>query len=122
MADVQVASIWDSAAANDEVQKHIMLSLIGPMNDDFAIFASHSNDDTYSVVIYPAIPESSQEIDISAAEFRAFLGKQRGKIEADTLSETADIFIHSLTVDDVRELTAEQNARGNSHACRLGSA
>ena len=81
-----------------------MNNLIGPLNDNFAIYATAAANDTYSVVIYPALPGEDQALAVPAAAFKAFLRTHRGHIETNDPSATPDIFVCALREDDVRDL------------------
>jgi hypothetical protein len=94
----------------------LMLNLIGPTDDHFAVLASPSDHDTYNLLIYPEIPESPQHIDVPSAKLMTFLESRQDTIEALGGSGTSGLFIHSLTEADVRELTSE---RGKPGPCRL---
>ena len=92
-----------------------MLNLIGPTNDHFAVLASQSDHDTYNLLIYPEIPEAPQHMDVPSAKLMNFIETRQDTIEALGGSGSSDVFIHSLTEADVRELTS---SRGKPEPCR----
>jgi hypothetical protein len=83
----------------------ILPTLIGPSNDSFAIFASPDGRGMYSVVIFPNAPESQQDIVIPAHQIRDFAASRQTHTEILPVAAGNDLFIHSLTAEDVQELT-----------------
>ncbi len=83
-----------------------MLNLNGPIDDQFAIFATPENDESYSIIIFPELDAIEQEIVIPAARLEHFLEARLNKSQESGSMEHSDIFIHSLTAEDVFELTA----------------
>jgi len=83
-----------------------MSSLVGSEDYDFAIYASHATHDSYSIVIYPPVSKALLSVTVAAAKFKDFLTKQKGKIEGANTSPTEDVFIHSLSLAEVSQLTS----------------
>ncbi len=83
-----------------------MSSLIGPTNDCFAILASPSDHDMYHVVIYPDVPETPHDVNVSSAKLKTFLASRYDYAESFSDHEQTNVFVHSLTEADVRELTS----------------
>ena len=83
-----------------------MLNLIGPVDDQFAIFATPENDESYSIIIFPELEAIEQEIVIPAARLENFLEARLGNSQESGSAERSDIFIHSLTAEEIFELTS----------------
>jgi hypothetical protein len=79
-----------------------MQKLIGPRNDQFAILATQG---TYTVVVFPEPPQPHPEILISASRIKHFAEARLDHLESVTTCQHPDLFIHSLTVEEVAELT-----------------
>lgn len=81
-----------------------MPPLIGPTNDCFAILASPDGQDRYHVLVYPVTAETPHNLHVSSARLKIFLESRFQFAESFSDHEQMNVFVHSLTEEDVREL------------------
>jgi hypothetical protein len=82
-----------------------MHSLIGPVDDGFAIFATAVDRHSYSVVSWPAVAGVAEDACISAAKLFKFLSTRWCTVERCGTSPRPDLFVCALTEEEVRQLT-----------------
>ncbi len=85
-------------------KKTAMRNLIGPENDNFALLATPAESNAYLVVIYPEIAGCPREFHVPAARFEQFLEECVDNSEAARVPRSSDVFVHSLTEEDLLEL------------------
>ncbi len=70
----------------------------------FAFLASPVASGRYGLMIYPALPELEPQVEVSKRRLRVFLMRHQGEIAVEQISGTEDLFVSSMTKDEVREL------------------
>ncbi|SNS85525.1 hypothetical protein SAMN05421770_102595 [Granulicella rosea] len=82
-----------------------MLSTTADSRDHFTLYATPATD-SYQVFVYPAVPGTGQDFEVPASRFAEFQRLRQSHVEENQLDGIADVFMYSLTEDDLRELTS----------------
>jgi hypothetical protein len=93
-----------------------MLQADRGLEECFAFLASPVASGRYGLMIYPALPELDPQVEVSKRRLRVFLLRHQGEIAVEQISGTEDLFVSSMTRDEVRELmgTAHSTRRSES--------
>ena len=90
-----------------------MLNLIGPRNDNFALFATPAQGGNYKVAILCDRPEPLRELSVTALVFSRFAAARLHRIEFPEATPAVGVFMAALTAEDIQELANRAHLAGN---------
>ncbi len=90
-----------------------MLNLIGPRNDNFALFATPAHGGIYKVAILCDRPEPLRELSVPAIVFSSFAAARMHRIEFPEETPAVGVFMAALTAEDIQELANRAKLAGN---------
>ncbi len=84
-----------------------MLQDVRGADDCFVFLATPLASGRYGLTIYPQLPESTSEVEVSKGRLRVFLLRHSREIAVERISGTDDLFVSAMTEGEMRELMGD---------------